>query len=405
MTIRWMRRLDRILGVPLCWMVGCFNVLARRRPVPCPPAPRSILVIKFFGMGSVLLAMPFLSALRTAYPQARISFLTFASNHELLERLPVSMHRWSVRTNSLRNFVRDTLLVLRLFCRERIDMVFDIEFFSKYSTLLAALSGAKVRVGYALPTFWRKANLTHPVLLERRRHVVSVFLNQLASVGMNVPHTPTLPRLYATPNEMISLEKKLGLQTNGRELLALNINAGATSLERRWSPDRFVALAIRLLEEYPHIHFFFTGSADERCYVQAALDSHATLRKHAVNCAGILTLGELLALLQRSKVFITNDSGPMHIAAAVGVPIVALFGPESPEFYGPWGDARVLYKPPACSPCLNMYNAKLFRCPYEEARCMRQIDVEDVFQEVRQLIDRPPVADHKVPCKLVGSSR
>lgn len=404
MNVRWMRRLDRILGVPLCWMVGCFLLLVGRRPVPCPPAPRAILVIKFFGMGSVLLTMPFLRALRAAYPHARIHFLTFASNRELLERLPLSMHHWSIRANSLWNFLWDTLLVLRGLRRERIEIVFDIEFFSKYSTLLAVLSGANIRVGYELPPFWRRANLTHPAPLERNRHVVNVFMRQLASVGVSVHEPPTLPRLHATSEEMISLENKLGLQTNDRALIALNINAGATSLERRWPADRFLALAVRLMEEYRHHRFFFTGSADERRYVQAAIDRHEALRNRAVNCAGLLTLGEFFALLQRSKVFITNDSGPMHIASAVGVPLVALFGPESPHFYGPLGEARVLYKPPACSPCLNMYNAKLFQCPYE-AMCMRQIDVENVVREVRHLIERSPVALSEVPCKLVGSFR
>jgi heptosyltransferase-2 len=111
----------------------------------------------------------------------------------------------------------------------------------------------------------------------------------------------------------------------------------------------------------------------------------ADVRRNSFNAAGLLSLGELIALLQRSTLILTNDSGPMHIAAALGRPVVALFGPESPALYGPpAGATRTIYKAVSCSPCLNVYNAKLFVCPYH-ARCMKEISTTDVLDAIRSL--------------------
>lgn len=389
MNVGTMRWLDRWLGIPLCWLAGVLHLRRQhRQPVG---TIGSVLVIKFFGMGSVLLTTPFLETLRRAYPEARIHYLTFSSNIEILQRLPVKTECHTVRTTSLMSFIADTLAALLLLRRERVDVVFDLEFFSKYSTLISTLTRAGVRVGYALPTFWRRANVTHPVSIDRSAHVADVFLRQLQAIGIDAPATLTMPVLHPTHAEEVSMRRKLGLGTNGVECIAVNINAGTASLERRWPADRFLELITHLHEEVPARRFFFTGSADERSYVQAEIERRADVAAFAVNCAGLLTLGEFIALLRHCRLFITNDSGPMHVASAVGLPVVALFGPESPQFYGPLAHARVVYKQLPCSPCLNVYNAKLFVCPYD-ARCMKELSVEEVLSAVQSLLGQHDVA-------------
>ena len=180
------------------------------------------------------------------------------------------------------------------------------------------------------------------------------------------------------------METKLSLAANGFEVITININAGPTSLERRWDSERFMGVVHKLLDEQPNRRFFFIGSKEERSYISSVLNAHASIASRTVNCAGQLSLGELIALLQRSTFLLTNDSGPMHLASAVGTNIIALFGPESPHFYGPVGNAQIVYKGIECSPCLNVYNAKLFKCPYN-ARCMDEISVQDVLAAIRLL--------------------
>ncbi|HTP12414.1 MAG TPA: glycosyltransferase family 9 protein, partial [Bacteroidota bacterium] len=141
--------------------------------------------------------------------------------------------------------------------------------------------------------------------------------------------------------------------------------------------DRFAALVSRLAitEEFL---FCFTGTSEEREYVQRVINlTHVTGR--CINVAGRLTIPELCALLEQSVLYIGNDSGPLHLATALGVPTVGLFGPESPVFYGPLGDRHTsIYRRLPCSPCMNVYAAKSFRCPYN-ARCMKEIQVDEVF--------------------------
>ena len=389
MTVKAMRSLDRFLGIPLCWVVG---VLSKPfvRNVQLREGWKSILVIKFFGLGSVLLSTPFLSIVRERFPHAKILYLTFASNKELLDRLPHPVECVAISTRSPREFILSALLALRRIRRERVQVVFDLEFFSKFSTLMSVLSGAPIRVGYALPPRWRRWNLTHPVELDRSAHVTKVFLSQLARLGVDVPSPPPVVYLTASMEETVSMERKLNLGTNGVKIICVNLNAGPTSLERRWEPARFINVVESYLRKHQAARFFLIGNMDERDYVERALRDSPALRTHAVNCAGELSLGELIALFHRAQLLLTNDSGPMHIAAACSTPIVALFGPESPRFYGPLGSATVIYKSIACSPCLNMYNAKLFVCPYN-AQCMRSISTDEVLEAMENIMTASPM--------------
>jgi ADP-heptose:LPS heptosyltransferase len=382
MTIRVMRTIDRFVGIPLCWMTGLWISLFRpRRTMRSPHNVKTILVTKFFGLGSVLLSTPFLSALHRCYPAAQIIYLTFESNAELLERIPHPARRLTISTSSLWAFLRTTGVAIRKLRTLKIDVVFDLEFFSKYSTLISAISGSPTRVGYALPTRWRRMNLTHQASLDHSAHVTRVFANQLEVIGHRIADLPPVTSVEATTAERVSMQQKLSLGENGTELISVNINAGPTSYERRWEAGRFVEVVRRLHRRNPGVRFFFIGSNNERRYVDSALHGNTDVRGVAMNCAGDLSLGELVALLQRSTLLLTNDSGVMHIASAAGTRVVALFGPESPGTYGPSGTSQTLYKALSCSPCLNMYNAKLFVCPYH-AQCMREITIEEVVDAV-----------------------
>ena len=387
-----MRKVDRFIGIPLCWLTGLWlSLFSKRRPIKHTEEWNTILVIKFFGMGSLLLSTPFLSALRRHAPKSKIIYLTFSSNKQLLDKLAQPNVKLEIRTSSIGAFMVDTFEIIRTLRKMSIDVVFDLEFFSKYSTLVSSLSGAALRVGYELPTHWRRWNLTHPIALDHKAHVTSVFLRQLTAFNVNAPSAIEIDRIEASPDEITSMERKLQLGSNGVEIICVNINAGPTSLQRRWEPRRFAEVLLQMLVENRTRRFHLIGNSEEREYVQKFLDVNPRLADSAINCAGLLTIGELIALLRRCSLLLTNDSGPMHIATSTGTPVVALFGPESPHLYGPLGNARVAYKGISCSPCLNIYNAKLFVCPYN-ARCMKEISTNEVVTAARSLLPVPQPA-------------
>lgn len=382
MTTRLMRAIDRFGGIPLCWITGVWHALRPRTAPEEIPSSRPVLVIKFFGMGSILLSTPLLDALRARHA-APLVFLTFAANRELVEKLPQVAVLLAVDTSSPFRFVRDTLRALAAIRRLRVQAVFDLEFFSKYSTLIGALSGAPVRVGFDLPARWRRWNLTQTVPLRHDLHVTRLFLSQIGQTQGEGPLRVTRPA--ATDAERAAAEQLVDDAGGSAEWIAVNINAGPTSLERRWPPEFFMQVVRALARDPVPRRFVFTGSAGERPYVAAALAGQVDLEPLLVNAAGGLTIGGLIALLERSSLLLTNDSGPMHLASAVGTAVVGLFGPESPALYAPAGDSRILYRGLACSPCLTMYNAKLFVCPYD-ARCMREIAPESVASAARELL-------------------
>ena len=381
-----MRSIDRFAGVPLCWAAAGLSMITRRRRIRPIAEWEHVLVLKFFGLGSLLLSAPFLTRLKEAAPRCRITYVTFSPGDELADRLDQVDRTLEISTSSIRAFARDAIRALRTLRRTPIDASFDLEFFSKFSTLLAVCSGAAARTGYALPPRWRRANLTHSVQLDRGSHVSEMFLRLLEPFGVTGMPTPPYAALSPTRVEIASMQNKLHMDKSGAEIWCVNINAGSASLERRWPPERFLAVVRTLAAERPGSKYYFIGSAEESASVAAALAPHRELNQRLINCAGLLTIGELIALLHRSVLLLTNDSGPMHVASASGTPVVALFGPESPVFYGPRGPSRIIYKAVSCSPCLNIYNAKAFRCPFD-ARCMKEIETDEVLAAVRHMCD------------------
>lgn len=381
MKISTMRFIDRYVGIPLCWITG----ILRRFSPDTVPQSGSVLVVKFFGLGSILLTSPVLLLLKNRLPEARVVYLSFSRNKEVLDQIPYVDEQWLIDSDSAASFLRSSLAVFRRLLVRRMDVVLDFEFFSKFSTFIGALARPRMQIGFALPTNWRRWNLSHPVTLASDRHVKESFIAMLAPLGIHereIP-CPRIARLHA-PGADVHLPTMV--RTWHAEIICINPNAGETSLDRRWGAGRYGDTLRILLEEYPDALFCLIGSRHERDYVQRIVDRVRTGSERVVNLAGRTSLQDLLELFTRSRVLITNDSGPMHLAAAVGLSTVALFGPESPMFYGPLGNQTInLYAKLACSPCLNIYDAKVFRCPIG-AKCMSDIPISRVVEATRTVM-------------------
>jgi len=381
MNIDFMRSVDRFIGVPLCWSMGFYFRLSRRKGASGSRV-QNILVIKFFGLGSILLATPALSLMKREFPEAHIAFLSFGSNAQLLERLASIDTVLTIDNSSVFAFVRDIFRTIRLIRRIRPELAFDFEFFSKFSTLVSGLSGAPIRAAFSLPTQWRTSIVTHQVPLDKGLHVVHSFCEQVVLVSQVNSDPPPIepPQVYQADHD--SLLRKFPV--DAQRIVVINVNAGHTFLERRWPANRFSELVSTLAVEDDCV-FCFIGNSGEFDYVSSVIRGTGCSDR-CINTAGSLSLPELAALLQRSEVLVSNDSGPLHLAAALGIPTVGLYGPESPEFYGAFqSDSENLYKGISCSPCMNIYAAKQFRCPYD-AQCMKEISVDQVLSSVRSLI-------------------
>lgn len=377
-----MKTLDWMLGVPVCLCLDLVKKVADLIPGRRYHQPRKILVMKYFGMGSILLASPLLRALRQQHPEATISFLTFASNRSIVERLKLVDRVYLLRTDSLLNFVGDLARNLWQIRCERYDVTIDMEFFAKFSTIMTYLSGSPKRIGYFLRQIWRGDLLTDHIYYNHFKHITEIFAALATPLGVTVTDYSLTPPAISQA-EQASATEVLAAHgiSNEQPLIAFNVNASDLSYERRWPKEQFRALALALAKEVSATIIFVGGDGDA-AYVAEVL---AGLPRHEriINLAGKTSLGELLAIIRRCALFITNDSGPLHLAAAYEIPTVSFFGPESPTLYGPkGGEALVFYEGIYCSPCLNVFNVKTAPCSGENI-CMQTINSDDVLVAIR----------------------
>ena len=395
MRIRFMRVIDDVPGSLLCLALTLLDLPLRPLRSRSLEGVRNILVCKFLGLGSIVLAAPMARELRRRFPGAKIHFLTFDENRRIAEMLEVFDDVWTVRSASLLAFAWDSLACLLRCWRQGIDLAFDLEFFTRYSALMTWLSGARLRVGYQSEMVRRGSLHTHEVYFNGTKHISRIFLALVEKLGFPSDEGRSLeaelPKL--APNAAAHDRARQAMFQAGldpqRPYLAVNPNASELCLERRWLPERFAAVVEALLKDDPSLQLVFVGSAGERAYTESVL-AQCQAGSRGADLAGRLSLEELLELLRGARLFLTNDSGPLHLATLAGTPTVALFGPETPALYGPLGARqKAFYAGVYCSPCLNVFTSKAAAPCKGVNICMQAIGAAEVLAAARALSALP----------------
>jgi len=343
-------------------------------------------------MGSLLLLRPAVAALRERFPRAEIHILTLDRNREICGLFGSfdGIHTLDVSGGPFRLAVRILALFVHLRAL-RPDVVVDFEFFTRFSAVVTAMSGATRRAGFRAWEVWRGTLHNVTVPFNRYWHVEDNFAALAQALGTG--KAPSLPPLRVGPEAEASAAALLsarGVNAEAR-LTLVNVNAGELALERRWPLDRFTAFLRELSARVP-VTVLLIGSPSERGYV-GEVHRAAGGGDRLVNVAGDADLKTLMALMRRAEVLVTNDSGPLHLAAAMGLRTVSLFGPETPVLYGPRGDRhRILFRNIPCSPCINVHDQKRVRCLFDRPLCMHEIPVEAVLRETMAALNDEPVA-------------
>jgi predicted lipopolysaccharide heptosyltransferase III len=325
---------------------------------------KNILVIKLRYLGDVLLATPVLRALREAYPEARLTALVNEGTEDVL--------RWNVDLNDLlvvrRRGIRAGLVFLADIRRRQYDCVIDLTDGDR-SALIARWSGASVRIGFNEEHRWRGLLYTTALTVPPGMHRIERDLQALRALGLDPK--ATTPVLRTTPQDDEKAETLLhgfGITSGGRPLVMMQ--PGARYWFKAWPPERFAELADRLTERFG-CRVLLGGDVRE---VPLAEQICSLARSSPVVLAGRTTLLQYAAVLRRCALFVGNDNGPMHMAAAVGIPVVAVFGPSDPAEWGPRGTrSEVLYKGLDCRRCFHP------TCERGELNCMKQISVDEVY--------------------------
>ena len=343
--------------------------------------PKNVLVIKTCCIGDVLMATPMLSALREAFPAAKISLAVGSWSKSVVEGNPDIDD--IIDCGSIAGGRRFSLAEYFGVVRQLRVRQFDCCFVLERSALLTALpwiAGIPVRVG--LDSGGRGFSLTVRVAVPDRRHEAELYLDTVRAIG----YEPVGPRMKFVPSQADRARADAALAACGDgPIVAVHpgggVNPGMRLVAKRWPAERYAAVADRLVASGCHV--VLVGDAGDR-EVVSAVKRH--MRSAGVDLAGQLTLGELGAVLARCRLAVANDTGPMHLAVAVGTPVVAIFGPSDPLVYGPYGQSdAVASSGLACSPCFK--HGRTPRCI--EPKCMSSLSVEAVWALVEARLQAP----------------
>lgn len=384
MKVEWMRSIDRYVGRPIAYLLSLF--IRSLDMLPGKNA-RDIVVSKYFGLGSIILSTPLLQSLRDRFPNSKILFITFQQNAEVLTLFPFINEVIIIRNDRMFNFIVDTVkTILRFRFDFKIDLFIDMEFFSHYSALMAYLSGSKFKVGYHSSLLPRGRLLTHRVTFNPHRHVTEAFHALGQKIGTQKKYA-----LYNIKSACVPYVLEWSENRGLKEQAYVVINTqGSDYLGKlkQWPIDKWANLITKIAQALK-LSVVLTGVKENRADIEKIvtplLPNH--ISKFVYNTAGQFTLKQFIALLEKAKFVVTIDSGPLHIAQSLGLPCVALFGPETPILYGPRGKyCRTVYTGIYCSPCYNVLEGKKAECTnpiYNE--CMTGIEVERVWHEIVDL--------------------
>jgi len=334
-----------------------------------------ILIVKISALGDVILAIPSIRAIRKRYPNAVIKVLVGLKNRDVLKNLPfidgIIVTDFKKRDKGLNGFLR----IANIVRKEDFDIVFDFQN-NKKSHMLSFLSFAPIRYGYDNGKFGfllnRKIKDKGPAVDPVSHQKKVLKLAGIMDVDKKLIFIPNKSEEEWARNFI-----KINWLNSRAPIISINLESSLRWDTKRWPIKYFLQLSEKLAQKF-FLRVIVTGQnpSDERNkqFLKSA-------KCKPVSAIGKTTLGQLGALIARSDLLITSDSAPMHIAAGVGTPFVALFGPTDPRRHVPHAEKyKIIKKDMKCRPC---YKASCFR----RNACMKAIKPDEVFDAVCEMLE------------------
>ncbi|MFH1691156.1 MAG: glycosyltransferase family 9 protein [Candidatus Omnitrophota bacterium] len=401
MNINLLRNLDYYVGAPLCFLLNSANVLLKilliKKSEPCQRKPNKILLIKLSEIGSIILSYPLISQIRSEYPYAEIHFLTFHKNVEIFRVFENIIDRdkiISINEQTMMTMACDIVKAIFKIRRLKIDVIFDLELFSRFTAIIAYLSAGQKIVGfyrYAMEGLYRGNFLTHKIAYNPFLHISRHYLAFLNSIKQDEKLTPETDSDFLDIKLTLPCYKsKLQTKTKIQDILSRNgildkhkivfLNPGEGSLPlREWPLENFITLGNNLLKN-EDIFIILVG-LDGAYKKGEMLYKKLKDQQRCLNLINQTTIEEALELFSIGKALIANDCGLAHLGSLVNINKFIFFGPESPNLYSPLDKkCSIFYKPLACSPCLSAFNHRKSACI--DNLCLKRISPEIVYKKI-----------------------
>ncbi len=360
-----------------------------------------MLIVRLDEIGDMVMFSPFLRALRQSLPDVRITLVVKPDVRNLMARCPYvdDVLTFDQSGGRIQRFLTLPFRAWRFAARELRPQHFDLAILPRwdadyyYAAFVAFWSGAHRRTGYSERVTPYKAvvnrgfdRLLTDVLDDPAvRHDVEHNLEMLRFLGVEPDGDDQ--EVWTDEEDRAFAEETLRAAGVGPDETLIGIGpSGGHSALKQWPVDRFAQVGRQLQETHRARILVFGGPGE------AALgeDLAGALGATALNLVGRTTLRQMAALMSRCRVYVGNDSGPTHIAAALGVPVVAIFGSSCPHRFGPGGRSLLVWRDLDCGPCRRTGHVenRCHTCIYDAPRCLLDIPVEEVVRAVSlQLID------------------
>ena len=330
---------------------------------------KNILIIKPSALGDIVHSLPFLNVIKKTFPRARIDWVVAHGLHTFLEDHPMIDTLWVIKKDEwkkpgrLARTVREIYGLAKGLKNRNYDVSIDLSGLLR-SGIITWFSKAGIRLGFKESDEGSPLFYSHKIHGSMNIHAIDRYLEIAKFMGCQVdsieypfaPYDETPPIAEQLPHQYVVMSPSAGKPAN------------------RWPADKFGRLAATL----PLKTVVIAGKAEAG--IADMVVTHSSGK--AVSIAGKTNLKELIAVIKRASFFICNDTGPMHIAAALNIPVFAVFGPANPVRTGPYGSIHtVIQKDLDCSPC---YAHK--PCTAHGFKCMNELSVEDVANKIARQV-------------------
>lgn len=335
------------------------------------------LIIRLGSLGDIVLTTPVIKAVKERYPDAVMDFLVKKEYYDLLSVNPHINRIITLDSNGVHKGLNGLLKISKELRAGGYTHVIDLHSNLRSRMITSLLPGVKT-LRYGKQVVKRRLILSG--FKVKTRHTVGAYLASLLPLGIGMQEHLPSPSIYISKDEEDGAKRFLAQAGISEGEVLIGIAPGAKWPTKRWMEDGFIEVGRKAVKEL-EVEILIFGGPDEADFSKKVAEG---IGNKALSVAGVVGLKETAALIKRCKVFVTNDSGPMHIATAVGTPVVAIFGPTVQGFgFSPLGKSVVVEKELKCRPC-SLHGSE--SCPKNHFKCMKGIPASEVFERVKEMM-------------------
>lgn len=377
--LRIYKFIDYYIGYIICVILIPFSLFRKRIE---NREPKNILIIRLWAMGETILTFPALHSLKHKYKNIKVTALITYRLNELISMNP-DIDSVIVLSNTPLGIIR----ILNEIRRSKYDYVFDLEPFMRISAIISLFS-SRNRVGFNTPNI-RKYFYNIREKYNNNEHAAMNFYNLFKIINIE-SNGFDFPELLINNKDLSNVEYELKIKNSKTYIIGIHPGAGEGASYRMWSTEKFADLINLIMKNKLNIKILLIGSNREKEKINEIMK---ICNNSNIRIALTTTVNQLAAYIKYLNIYIGNDTGPLHLSAALGIKTIGLFGPETPIKYRPYGKESIaIYKNNVCkySPCIVGYLNKIpKKCinKFNYQICLKSITIEEVYSVIKEYLN------------------